>query len=169
MFLLYYRRVDINEGGRQVVRLVRDFTAARPWASRGVRKKPQSAALLTGAPVGQPTAGLQLAQSKDDHEEAPRRPRGMGWFKASLPQTVAAARKREADRTVRQLRADAEAEAAVARWNCTLELAPRSGPTATERLESLRAWVAATCRSSTPEKRGGRNPPFSFLSACCTV
>ena len=85
MFLLYYRRVDINEGGRQVVRLVRDFTAARPWASRGVRKKPQSAALLTGAPVGQPTAGLQLAQSKDDHEEAPRRPRGMGWFRASLP------------------------------------------------------------------------------------
>ena len=111
-----YHTTVSDDAGVAVHRVLRDSTAARPWASRQRRRS------QAPTPPAQPVATP-------------------GSRAHSTP-----GRRRPAPGTAAQLWADVEAEVSLARWIANLVLRPGCGPTAAERLAAVRERVAARQR-----------------------
>ena len=126
-----------------MTRVVRDSTAARPWAKSRKRKRPE---LEVSEPLQPGMCDSAPTEPEDDGAKQPAPPRlGRPQSKAvRLPADVARGRKRAAGALAAKLREDAQAEADVARWVTALELQPQTGATATERMSALRARLSST-------------------------
>jgi len=137
-----FKRTEFVDGGGEVTRVVRDSTAAKSWARRRKRSRPElevSPRLRPDLGEGSPTE----PEGDSAKQPAPLRPGRLQSKALRLPADVARGRKRAAGALAAQLRGDAQAEAGVARWVAGLELQPRTGPTSAERMSALRARISS--------------------------
>ena len=143
----HFRVVDTNCNGSEASRIVRDSTAARP-SKRNSGRAPVAGHDAVEA-SGLSASGAAVFSNGGQIASRPRRPRG-NCRCTSAPPTAQAARSRKLaiQTTIHQLKADADEEVAVSRWVAALDLRPRLGATAEERLDALRARVRERARKA---------------------
>jgi len=137
-----FSKSEIGEHGEVVTTVAKDSTAAKPWMHC------RRCSRVGGAKAGQPVATLTadspagpLGECK--HELSRPSGRRPSRKVTQLPADLACSRKRIASRVASRLRADSQAEAAVARWVAGIDLRPSGSATASERMSALHSCLSS--------------------------
>ena len=127
----HYSRSEIVDGGATVTRIMRDSTAERPSKFRKAEPKKQ-ASLLDDACVATAIEATASGTAIAVPSCKPARMR-------PIPANTSRMRKRSAAALAHQQQEDAAGETRVAEWIHRVELRPADGPSAADRIASLRA------------------------------
>ena len=130
--------VDTDSNGDSVTKVLRDSTAARPWARHGRHRCEVSRAEPTPTDR-RPGCGHMATPPQNSSERQLCRDYASG---------ISRSRKRSAVEAAAKLWAEAQAEVGASRWIAALALRPSIGADAADRMSALRARIAQRRQSA---------------------